>query len=47
MYDLVVTRPFGEYKRGDRITDPKAVELALAEHRGSVVQVPAEPRKKK
>ena len=37
---LTVSNPFGGYRRGERITDPKAVEKVLAsEHAADVVKV--------
>lgn len=29
-FHLVVVLPFGDYQRGDKITDPEAVEKVLA-----------------
>lgn len=40
-YHLIVTAPFGDYQRGDRITDAKAIEKALAENTNEVVKVAA------
>ena len=34
---LVVTQDFGEYKRGDEITDPDTVAFILASHNASHV----------
>lgn len=36
--DLVVTRPFGSYQIGDRITDTDAKKAALEDNASSVVQ---------
>lgn len=37
---LTVSNPFGSYRRGDRIVDPKAVKDVLAsEHAADVVKV--------
>lgn len=35
---LVVVNPFGSYQRGDKITDAKAMEKALAENPHDVVR---------
>lgn len=40
--ELIVTRPFGDYKPGDRISDPKVIEAILAsDNSGNVVRVAA------
>jgi len=39
MFHLVVTRAFGHYAVGVRITDPQEVERILAENASSVVKV--------
>lgn len=44
MFELVVTRPFGDYAVGQRITDPETVADVLAEHHASVVKVAAQPQ---
>jgi hypothetical protein len=40
---LVVTAPFGAYKRGDLITDPKDVVAVLASNSSQVVKVQDQP----
>lgn len=46
---LRVTIPFASYQKGDEITDPTAIEQALADNRGHVVpvNVPDEKRAEK
>lgn len=39
---LVVSQPFGDYAKGDRITDPAAVQKLLLEHPHRVVKINAE-----
>lgn len=44
--ELVVTRPFAEYQRGDRITDQSAAaEILAGEHQHNVVRVAPQPVK--
>jgi len=48
---LVVTQPFADYAKGDRITDPATVQRLLDEHHTRVVKVadpdaPAKPGEK-
>lgn len=39
---LVVVHPFGDYQRGDRITDPaKIAEVLAGENAGNCHKVPA------
>jgi hypothetical protein len=40
---LSVTTPFGDYNRGDQITDPDAIADALQNNPDSVVMTPAIP----
>jgi len=40
-YHLIVTTPWGDYQRGERITDPAKVQAILAEHHDKVVRVAA------
>lgn len=41
MYHLVVVSPFGQYKKGDKITDPQKVsEVLSSEQSDSVVKIP-------
>lgn len=47
---LVVTVPFGDYAKGDQITDATAMEAALVDHDAHVVRTtiedpPAKPSK--
>ena len=39
MQALVVQHAFGEYRRGDRITDPAIIQQVLSEYPHAVVQV--------
>jgi hypothetical protein len=46
---LIVTEPFGQYQRGDQITDPKVIRAVLASENSASVNrtqlpdAPAEP----
>lgn len=42
-FDLIVTEPFGTFKRGVRITDPDAVRRYGASHPAHVVRVASHP----
>lgn len=37
MKTLIVREAFAQYSRGDNITDPKAIQAALASHPGHVI----------
>lgn len=39
MFHLVVTRAFGQYRAGDRITDPKAIDAVRKDCASNVVSV--------
>ncbi len=38
---LIVTLPFADYSKGERITDPELVDVLFQSHRGHVVPVEA------
>lgn len=39
---LIVAAPFGQYQKGDEVTDSKTVQAILdSENAGSVIKVPA------
>ena len=38
MYELVVTKPFKDYQRGDVISDPTTVEEVLREYPSHVIR---------
>lgn len=42
---LVVTQPFAEYAKGDRITDPNTVKAILEHHHHRVVKIVSEDAK--
>lgn len=44
--ELVVVQPFADYAKGDRITDTKAMKLALQDHPHRVVAVYQSEEKK-
>lgn len=39
MIELVVTHQFGDFKRGDRLTDQEVIKKVLSENPHSVVKV--------
>lgn len=43
--ELVVSQPFADWKKGDRITDPKQVEAILKDHEHRVIKVAAAQEK--
>ena len=40
---LVVTTPFGDFERGQVISDPQVISVLLADHHDKVVRVVAAP----
>lgn len=42
---LVVSQPFADWNKGDRITDPKMIEVCLKDHPHRVIKIAAPQEK--